>query len=312
MKALMISNDPKILEEGSAVRARATEYAKHFDELHMLYVTGRSFSHSPFAAVKAGEKILRERGFGPDDLITVQDPFLTASAGARLKKRFGSRLEIQIHTDIGSPYYAKEKFTNKIRLWSARKNIPHADHIRVVSERIKRFLIDAKCLRVLADKIEVRPIFVDTEKIKNTPITADLRKKYPQFKKIILMASRLTHEKDIPTALRAFALVRERTPDSGLIIVGSGPLKFAPTKNVIFENWADQSTLFSYYKTADIFLSTSRYEGYGMSMVEAHAAGCPVVATDAGVAPQIAEKVCPVGDVDCLAEGLLSVIERHI
>ena len=304
----MISNDPKILEKGSAVFARVAEYGKQFEELHTLYVTGRSFKHSPFAAVMAGEKIMRERGFGQNDLITVQDPFLTASAGVSLKKKFGSQLEIQIHTDISSPYYAKEKFTNKMRLWSARKNLPKADHVRVVSERIKKYLVEAKCLRITPEKIEVRPIFVDTEKIKNATVTVDLHKKYPQFKKIILMASRLTHEKDIPTAVKAFEKVLEKIPDAGLVIVGSGPEKFRTGKNIVVESWADQPTLFSYYKTADVFLSTSLYEGYGMSMVEANATGLPIVATDAGIAPEIASHVCPVGDIVCIADAIVRIL----
>ena len=308
MKVLMISNDPKILQKGSDVSLRVAEYAKQFEELHTLYVTGTSFSRSPFAAIKEGKKIMRERSFGANDLITVQDPFFTALAGKKLKKLFKSKLEIQIHTDIGSPYYAKESFTNKIRLWLARRNLPYADRIRVVSERVKKFLITTNCLRISADKIEVRPIVVDVEKIKNAPITVDLHKKYPQFKKIILMASRLSREKDFPTALAAFEKVSQKNPDIGLLIVGSGPIKIPNTKNVVTEKWVDQETLFSYYKTADIFLSTSLYEGYGMSMLEAHAAGCPVVATDAGIAQEVTGNICPVGDIVCIAGAIVGII----
>ncbi len=119
----MISNDPKILQKGSDVSLRVAEYAKQFEELHTLYVTGTSFSRSPFAAIKEGKKIMRERSFGANDLITVQDPFLRQLAGVSLKKLFESKLEIQIHTDIGSPYYAKENFTNKIRLWLGKEKI---------------------------------------------------------------------------------------------------------------------------------------------------------------------------------------------
>lgn len=310
MKVLMISNDPKILEKGSAVSLRQTEYAKKYEELHTIFVTGKSFSHSPLSAIKTGKKIMRERGFGVADLITVQDPFLTAIAGIKLKKIFGSMLEIQIHTDIGSPYYAKESFSNRIRLGFAKKNLPQADYIRVVSERIKDFLV--KDLNVPELKIEVRPIFVDTEKIKNTPIVADLHKKYPQFGKIVLMASRLTKEKDIPTALNAFEKVLEKIPDVGLVIVGRGPIKIKATKNIVLEPWTDQQTLFSYYKTADVFLSTSLYEGYGMSMVEAHAAGCPIVATDAGIASEITESICPVGDIVYISKAIENVLKRNI
>lgn len=310
MKVLMISNDPNILEKGSAVSLRVAEYAKQFEELHALFVTGTSLSHSYCAAIKEGKKIMRERNFGQNDLVTVQDPFFTALAGKKLKKIFKSKLEIQVHTDIGSPYYAKEKFTNRIRLFLAKKNLPHADHVRVVSERVKRFLIAAKWLKISEEQVEVRPIVVDIEKIKHAPVTVDLHKKYPQFKKIILMASRLSHEKDFPTALAAFRKVSETRPDVGLVIVGSGPIRIPDMKNVVRETWVDQETLFSYYKTADIFLSTSLYEGYGMSMVEACAAGCPLVATDAGIAPELTGNLCPIGDVLCIAGAIENSLAR--
>ena len=46
-------------------------------------------------------------------------------------------------------------------------------------------------------------------------------------------------------------------------------------KNVVFEDW--QNDLSSYYKTAHLFLLTSNYEGYGMTLVEAIASHCPNV-----------------------------------
>ena len=52
-------------------------------------------------------------------------------------------------------------------------------------------------------------------------------------------------------------------------------------------------TLISYYKTADLFLNTSLFEGYGMTLVEARAAGCKVVSTDVGVAREVGAKIIP-------------------
>ena len=79
-----------------------------------------------------------------------------------------------------------------------------------------------------------------------------------------------------------------------LLIVGSGPeegslkckvesLKLV--EQIKFEPWSND--LPSYYKTADLFLLTSFYEGYGMTLVEANACGCPIVATDVGVAQEL-------------------------
>ena len=62
----------------------------------------------------------------------------------------------------------------------------------------------------------------------------------------------------------------------------------------------------SYYKSADLFLLTSNYEGWGLAVVEAMAAGCPVVMTDVGcagelVAPGQTGLVAPVGEKNGLS-----------
>jgi 1,2-diacylglycerol 3-alpha-glucosyltransferase len=110
------------------------------------------------------------------------------------------------------------------------------------------------------------------------------------------MASRIEPEKNIELAIEAFKEVVEKIPKTGLVIVGSGSqiskLKLLISKrelsdSVVFESWASPETLYSYYKTADIFLVTSFFEGYGMTLVEAHAAGRKIVSTDVGVAKEI-------------------------
>ena len=343
----MISTDRKIFEEWSDVRARQAEYAKDWGEVHIIvfnkrskekgerskknevviapncwaYSTGSRFKLLyPFDAMRLGRFIMEKRGITD---ITCQDASLTAMAGVSLKKSAARRaagkassgvsLEIQVHEDIGSPNYSFN-ITNKIRKFLALNYLPKADHIRVVSDRIKEFLIDRLNPPVGGEdsKIEVRPIVVDTESIRSAQIIvgADLHKKYPQFDKIVLMAGRLESEKNVRLAIEAWPLVIEKHPKAGLIIIGNGSLKNrlerqaknicgsnggppaggepqAP-KSIVFEGWTDKPTLYSYYKTADLFLNTSLFEGYGMALVEAQAAGCRIVSTDVGVAGEIA------------------------
>jgi glycosyltransferase involved in cell wall biosynthesis len=267
----------------------------------------------PFDAIRLGRFICKSRGITN---ITCQDSSLTAMAGLALKKEFKIPLEIQMHEDMGSPYYTR-RISNRIRKMLALKYLPQADHIRVVSNRIRTYITDI--LKVDSSKIEVRPITVDVEWIRNAPISpaADLHRKYPQFEKIVLMASRLEKEKNIGAAIEAWPEVIKLIPKVGLVIVGSGTeisnLKsshFAPRQlgasrdkqisklrsqqltaavgdSIIFEPWADQATLASYYKTADLFLNVSLFEGYGMTLVEAQAAGCKIVSTDVGIAPEV-------------------------
>ncbi len=351
----MISTDTKIFQEGSAVRARQVEYAKEWKEVHIVVFDKlknqiypakagqakiKNTSHqiqreqviatncwaystasasklfATFSVMKLGRFLIERRGVTD---ITCQDPFLTSMAGVSLKKQFPDvRLEIQVHTDIGSPRFTYS-FANKARKFLALNYLPKADHIRVVSERIKGWIERLGIERLKDSAIEIRPIFVDTEKIKNAPIVegADLHKKYPQFDKIALMASRLEPEKNIGYALEIWAEVVKDDPKAGLVIVGSGSQnskvktqksKLGLDSAVIFEDWVDQETLYSYYKTADLFLNTSLYEGYGMTLVEARAAGCTVVSTDVGVAQEVRAKIIPFDDPKKTAEMLIDTL----
>ncbi|MDE1875192.1 MAG: glycosyltransferase, partial [Patescibacteria group bacterium] len=306
--------------EGSDVRARMIEYGKLFDELHIVIfsqggqrervqLSTNTFvyptaSRSKFFyvrdAVRIGAGIVASGGF----VITTQDPFETGLVGMRLSKRFNVPLHVQIHTDFLSPYFV-HGILNHVRLAVSKKVLGQARAIRTVSERIRASLAPE-----LRAKASVLPIFSDIEAIKRTPILPDanLRTKYPQFRRIVLVASRLSKEKDIRTAITAFTRAAKDHPHTGLIIVGDGPEKqklehFAKKLGgrVEFEPWADHARLISYMKTCDVFLLTSLYEGYGLSMPEAHAAGTTLVATAVGIAGELARETCAPRDASCIA-----------
>ncbi len=328
MKLLSISMDRKIFEKGSAVALRQIEYVKKYEEMHIIVFADKSFgeiSLAPnlwvystrsvskwkyvFDALKLGRFIVEKRGITH---VTAQDPFETGLVGALIKNRHAVELELQIHTDIGSKYFQTFTKLNRIRAFISKYTLVRADHVRVVSERIKKYVEKY----VDPSKIEVRPVPVDVEKIKNTPITAtaNLHIKYPQFAKIVLVASRFEPEKNIRMAIEAFKIVLEKMPQAGIVIVGSGSeegklreivRKLQIESSVIFEGW--RSELASYYKSCDCFLVTSWYEGYGMTLVEAEAAGAKIVSTDVGVAEEVGAGVVD-WNVRSIAEGIIKKI----
>ncbi|MEK7081726.1 MAG: glycosyltransferase [Patescibacteria group bacterium] len=350
-KLLMISTDRKIFEEDSAVRARMIEYGKLFGETHIIVfaknnrqpttdnrrLSDNTFVYSTnslskffyiFDAVRIGKSVIENckpaRPAGglkiENCLITTQDPFECGLVGWRLARKFKIPLELQIHTDIGSPYFTSLKLgwrlatLNFLRFQSARFLLPRADKIRVVSVRIKNYLISR--FKIAEAKIEIRPIKIDEAKIQRAVVSPenDLRKKYYQFDFIALAAGRLEPEKNFALAIDVWRAVIKKFPRAGLIIVGAGSLEknlklFAqggPRKarqdNVVFEPWTEN--LASYYKTADVFLNTSFYEGYGMTLAEAVVADCPVISSDVGVIDEIYRSgkkaaICSVGDKNC-------------
>ena len=85
-------------------------------------------------------------------------------------------------------------------------------------------------------------------------------------------------------------------------------MSYKLTANIVFEGWQNDSL--SYYKTADLFLNTSNYEGYGLTFLEAAVSGCPIVTTDVGIASELKKNgadvsACPVGDEACITENIL-------
>lgn len=340
MKILSIGTDRKLFEKSSAIRARQIEYGKLFGERHIIVFNTESkpttqISENVFVyptnslskffyvrdAIKIGKKILSHHNpYSPIHnswFITCQDPFETGLVGWWLAKKFKLPLELQIHTDLGSPYFTSLKlgwrlvFLNFIRLRLAKFLLPKADQIRVVSARIKNYLVSD--LGIAENKIEVRPIKVDEEKIKSSAVLLvdDLQKKYPQFDFIALAAGRLEPEKNFGLMIEAWRAVVKKFPRAGLIIVGSGSLEKnlkrkakneKLTDNIIFESW--QNDLISYYKTADVFLNTSFYEGYGLALAEAARTDCPIVSSDVGIVGEISQSgrpvfICPINDKDC-------------
>ena len=109
---------------------------------------------------------------------------------------------------------------------------------------------------------------------------------------LILCAGRLAPQKDPLTAVRAFA---QLPPALGarLIWLGDGPLHRQLVQEISRLGVGDRvampghvSDIAPYLARADLFLLTSRYEGYPAVLVEAIAAGVPVVTTDCTVALQ--------------------------
>jgi len=316
----MISSDRKVLDKGSAVSERMKEYGTLVEELHIVLLSDlghglkekqlsenvwvyptNSFINflRPLDATRIGKKIVFEKKFVRGlSVITTQDPFECGWAGMKVAKKWRLPLEVQIHTNFHSPYFSG--FLNSIRKIIAKKVLAYADSVR-----------DVKTL----------PIYVDKEKIENAPIKFDLHARYP-WRFIILAVSRLAPEKNLGLALEILRMVRERYPDTGMIIVGSGSeakslkLKVKSLgleEAVEFAGWQD--SLASFYKTANAFIQTSFFEGYGLSLVEAGLSGLPVITTPVGIATELTHGkdayIYPLGDAGPFVNGVMDLIENN-
>jgi glycosyltransferase involved in cell wall biosynthesis len=137
---------------------------------------------------------------------------------------------------------------------------------------------------------------------------------------VVLVAARLSPEKDWDTLLCAFTTVAAIT-HATLCIVGEGPERERIIRLARDAGVADRVILtgnqpnpYKYMSCADVFVLSSHHEGFGMVLLEAMACGVPVVATDCESGPreiithgQNGLLVAPQDPV-ALADSILSVL----
>jgi glycosyltransferase involved in cell wall biosynthesis len=131
---------------------------------------------------------------------------------------------------------------------------------------------------------------------------------------------------DLPTALRAFARVRDKFPGARLTVAGSGPLRddlerFAAAlgiaQDVTFTGRVENERIPELYRAADLLLNPSRIDNMPISLLEAMASGVPIVSTNVGGIPYLVRHgetallVAP-GDALAMAAAAVRVLEDPV
>lgn len=174
-----------------------------------------------------------------------------------------------------------------------------------MAERISRAFCD-RCHLVLAPSaemkeelsryhihtpIEAMPFGIDVDTFQH-PLKFHLRAELelPPTSKILLTSGRLGPEKNFSFVIDAFAQIKGKFDDIVLVVAGDGPsaleLKqqteaIGMSNSVYFLGYVDRQKLVDFYREADLFVFASKTETQGIVLLEAQAAGTPVVAVGA-------------------------------
>lgn len=141
-------------------------------------------------------------------------------------------------------------------------------------------------------------------------------------RRIVLFAGRFDAQKNIEVLLTALIDIVQRAPASA-ILVGEGPL--GPRMREMIDGsgqggriklMAYSSNLWSIMKVASLFVSISRFEGRPNVVLEAMAAGCPVLVSDIPEHREILDEASGIfvgcyEDPHAVAEGLLQALSDH-
>jgi len=161
-------------------------------------------------------------------------------------------------------------------LWS-RLALRAFDRIVAVSRS------DMELFSGITDKMTFIPDSVDHGKFSSIKRDAE--------KGIFIFVGRMSKNKRIDRLIRAFSVVNISAKGSMLFIIGEdwdnqkGMLsslakELGIDRNVVFTGRIDNGNLTQFFKRAPFFLSASEYEGFGISVLEAMAAGIPVIVND--------------------------------
>lgn len=216
----------------------------------------------------------------PYDIIHLHGDFVEAYFGGKLSKKLNIPAVLTIHAGLN------KKLLNS-------KNAKYFENIRKIICVSNEIAEDLKSIGVPDDKLNVisSGIYLDDFKNVDEDKIVALRNQY--IRPIIISVGVLRVNKGFKYLIEAFKSVKKQFSSATLLIVGDGPdrnkleTQVQNITGVYFLGRQNHDKVIEYLKIADIFVlasisTDSDREGTPTSIMEAMAAGLPVVATNVG------------------------------
>lgn len=205
-----------------------------------------------------------------------------------------------------------------IREWTTAINFAHKNksYIAAVSEALKSDLIQKK----LFSSNDINVIYPGTEqseskaRIRNGP----WRKKFGIDAEALVFGSvgRVSDEKGFDVALKAISLLQPKLPHSFFMILGDGESKVSLESAVNRMGLQDRFFILGFdnhplqfLQELDVFVLPSRWEAFGLALVEAMSIGLPCIASEVGGIKEILDETAGMlirsEDPDALADAML-------
>lgn len=259
----------------------------------------------------------------PDALLAAKDRANTTAVLARRLAGVPTRLVLRMGTTVSAAMAGRHLV--KERAWYLRMRMlyPSADAVVAVSRGVAKDLeknagLSPSLLRVIPNPVITPELLSMSEEPSG----------HPWFREgavpVLLAVGRLTRQKDFPTLLRAFALVRKSRP-CRIIILGEGrdraSLESLAAQLGIRDDLAMPGFVqnpYAYMSRAALFVLSSRWEGSPNVLTEALALGTPVVSTNCPSGPEeILDHgrfgpLVPMGDSEAMAHAILTTLDAPL
>lgn len=274
------------------------------------YSLGNSFLYSVSNAAKIKKICKRDK----IDIIHIHDS--KAHTLAYISTILNNSVPLIVSRRVDFP--VRNSFFSK-----AKYNHSSVKKIICVSMAIEKIMSNG-----INDKTKLQTIYsgIDIEKFSGIKKPSfELREQYKLDKNNILIGNiaAIAPHKDFHTFVDTAVIIVKKYPQCRFFIIGEGVLtgtiksyiKSKGLENKVFMT-GFQKNIKKLLLDLDIFLITSNTEGLGTSILDAFAAGIPVVATEAGGIPEIVKHkgtglLAPVKDVEKLVENISLLIEEN-
>lgn len=286
--------------------------------VHVVYLSNGKIKKGILGLLQTISPLAAEiKKLSPHIFFSIMDHANVVSYFAHRRAKSKSRLAFGIQTPILQGLKFQWNPFNKLISLLIPKIYPRADLIVALSKGVRQDLISLE-RRLGMNTIVINNIGIDPQQ---NPKTEPILKN-PE-KTVLMVCGRLIRLKGFDLVIQAMALVQEKY-DCELWILGEGPEeenlrdladRLTILDDVKFMGFKDSPM--DFMKAADIFILSSYYEGFGNVIVEAMAAGTPVIATDCPYGPGeiisdgVDGIIVPVGDHKSMAKAIAQLIENR-
>ncbi len=299
------------------VRAEGPHLARVPPEVNRVHLGVR---HS-LLALPALARYLRQRR--PAAVLAAKDRAGRVAVLARALAGTDTRIVLRLGTNLSTAMAGRSPLERALRYWPIRLLYPKLDRIAAVSRGVAEDTARIACIRPEVISVIRNPV-ITPELLTQAALPCPHPWFQPGLPPVILGVGRLQQQKDFPTLVRAFALVRKERP-CRLVILGDGGGR-AVLLNLIeglgLASDVDlpgfQTNPYPFLARAALFALSSAWEGSPNALTEAMALGVPVVATDCPSGPRELldggrfGPLVPVGDVPALAAAIVATLDQHL
>lgn len=284
---------PRLKKEGfeqTIICSHSVNLDKLKESADACYVTDMRQTFNPIAVVKIIRQVRRAIIASKPNIVYCHSSF--AGVFGRLAA-IGTHCKV-VYNPHGWAFNMRNTSSMKLRVFRTLEQLlaHFTDKIVCISEAEFESAIDNHISS--EDKLELIPNGIDIEAVRSSMGVSRPELGIAEDAFVVGMIGRLSAQKAPDVFIRAAEIIHKEIPNSAFIIVGDGEQReeietFAQQHglHLVVTGWTDKP--YSYLKAFDVAMLLSRWEGFGLAIVEYMAAEKNVVATRADAIPSLIE-----------------------